>query len=542
MYISNSLKSFPLDDIAFFCGSGISLDAPSCLPKWDNLCETALKHLCVASNNTYYDLLRSKLDLYIFTQVALERMEGTSDLFCKIFSAGKPNANHLAIARFCKDNDVRIIITTNFDNLIEQALEIEGVAFEVIVGFDDLISHKIEKLGHLQLIKIHGSADNPTSIIGSFKSIHRFNFTLQATKAFEPIFQNYKIVFVGYSGADFRVNRNYLNILSAAPLARGIIWNFYSEDDSSTGNIMYLKKKYGERFQVLYGSVSDLLNIRTKDGDEAKKISDAYNYEPSIENWIKTNSVSRRYFCLSALLEWCDAFEEAYKMYQNGLKHLDRNSTQELNCQIFFSIGENLQKLEKPVEALSWFKEAYKQCLVNGFPELANRALLGIAVSELLQGNFDQAIPLLNNVKRYANAVNDKELFLDAINHVGIVYTGLRMPKQAALILEECIQKRLEMGDFYKALSSKQNLASAYQDMGRIDEALDLLKEAVEEYEKYDIQLDLCIASVNYGYTLGKAGRKLEAKMYLEKGLELSEKLKNRTLYQLAKSSLEELE
>jgi len=168
--------------------------------------------------------------------------------------------------------------------------------------------------------------------------------------------------------------------------------------------------------------------------------------------------------------------------------------------------------------------------------------MLGIAVSELSQGNFNQAISLLNNVKSYANAVNDKELFLDALNHVGIVYTSSRMPKQAASILEECVQKRLEMGDFYKALSSKQNLASAYQDMGRLDEALDLLKEAVEEYEKYDIQLDLCIASVNYGYTLGRAGRKIEAKIYLEKGLELAEKLKNRTQYQLAKSSLEELE
>lgn len=94
MCISNSDKNFPLADIAFFCGSGISFDAPSCLPKWDNLCETILKYLCVVTNNTYYDLIRSKLDLYILTQVVMERMEGTSDLFCKIFSAGQPNANH----------------------------------------------------------------------------------------------------------------------------------------------------------------------------------------------------------------------------------------------------------------------------------------------------------------------------------------------------------------------------------------------------------------------------------------------------------------
>jgi len=206
--------------------------------------------------------------------------------------------------------------------LIERALEIEGVDFEVIFEFDKLIAHGLEKRDHLLLIKVHGSVDKPSSIVGSFKSIHQLNFTLQATKVIEPIFQNYKIVFVGYSGADFRVNRNYLNILSVAPLAKGIIWNLYSNDDSSSSNITHLKEKYGERFRVSYGNVSDLLNSKTKGKNEVEKILETQNYEPLIESWIEANSVSRAYYCLSALLEWCDAFEEANKMYQNGLKHL----------------------------------------------------------------------------------------------------------------------------------------------------------------------------------------------------------------------------
>lgn len=527
------------DNVAFFCGSGISFDPPSSLPKWDTLSDTILKNLCVVTNNEYYSLIRSKLDLYILTQVILERMEDTANLFSEIYNVGEPNINHLSIAHFSKNNNVKVIVTTNFDNLLERALDIIGVQHNIIIELSKLNAQELKEDKRLLLIKIHGSANEPSSIVGSFKSIQRLNFNLQIAKTFEPIFNNYKVIFVGYSGADFRVNKNYLNILSAAPSAKGLIWNFYSKNDASPANIDHLKERYGKKFEVSYGPVSDLLKTKIKIKLANRSKTD--NYEYLIEKWINANSVNRIYYSLSALLEWCDEFEKANKMYQEGLKRISENSDPNLSCQITLSIGENFQKLTRFDEALLWYKNAYKQSRSNGFTELANRAMLGIARSELVLGNFTQAISLLNNVKRYANAVNDKELFLDSINVLGGIYTEMQMYKEAASILEDCVKIRLEMGDFYKALSSKQNLATAYLLMGCIEDALDLLKEAVDEYEKYDIQLDLCMASINYGFALSQAGYKSKAEYQLQRGLEISEKLGNQILYKEAVESLKEL-
>ncbi|WP_322053048.1 SIR2 family protein [Paraburkholderia bannensis] len=81
-----------------------------------------------------------------FEPTATEREEG----------AKMPTRAHRAIAKLVRDGYVRLIVTTNFDRLMERALEDEGIAPIVVSGPDQLAG--LQPLAHLGccIVKVHG--------------------------------------------------------------------------------------------------------------------------------------------------------------------------------------------------------------------------------------------------------------------------------------------------------------------------------------------------------------------------------------------------
>lgn len=67
-----------------------------------------------------------------------------------------PTNAHRAIARLVAGGYIRVILTTNFDRLLEQALEEAGVSFDVIDGVDSLRGARPLTQTPCLLIKLHG--------------------------------------------------------------------------------------------------------------------------------------------------------------------------------------------------------------------------------------------------------------------------------------------------------------------------------------------------------------------------------------------------
>ena len=90
-----------------------------------------------------------------------------STRLCDIYRGGKPNKNHILLARLAKERKVRTIVTTNFDTLLEQALDDEGMIEEH--DYDVLIHERqfhaiYDDSGKVRLIKIHGCVTDIRSI------------------------------------------------------------------------------------------------------------------------------------------------------------------------------------------------------------------------------------------------------------------------------------------------------------------------------------------------------------------------------------------
>lgn len=67
-----------------------------------------------------------------------------------------PTKAHRAIAQLVKDEFIRVIITTNFDRLLENAIREAGVEPTVITSEDDLVGAVPLAHSRCYLIKLHG--------------------------------------------------------------------------------------------------------------------------------------------------------------------------------------------------------------------------------------------------------------------------------------------------------------------------------------------------------------------------------------------------
>jgi hypothetical protein len=135
------------------------------------------------------------------------------------------NACHVAVAALARAGIVRALVTTNFDRLLERALDGAGVPLRVYASpdeFDELAS-RIETGGAsapLPIIKPHGSIDHPEHMVDTLRQrIAGRPATLE--RALVALLHRHPWLLVGFSGAD--LSYDYLGLRPAAVGARGII-------------------------------------------------------------------------------------------------------------------------------------------------------------------------------------------------------------------------------------------------------------------------------------------------------------------------------
>lgn len=114
-----------------------------------------------------------------------------------------PSALHESISRL----DQRIIITTNFDKLIEVALETAGdhtTHYPIVISsVDDRVFRALKDHSGRYVIKIHGTVDDAKTLIFSRSEYIRLAFgNFNYTSFLENLLLNYTFLFIGFSMDD----------------------------------------------------------------------------------------------------------------------------------------------------------------------------------------------------------------------------------------------------------------------------------------------------------------------------------------------------
>ena len=113
------------------------------------------------------------------------------------FKNREPTAAHKKIAQLVKTGKIRVIITTNFDRLLEQALTTEGIEPQIIDNDDRINGTKPITHSECTLIKLNGDYLD-IRIKNTEKELEKYSLKLK--KQLNRILDEYGLIVVGWSG------------------------------------------------------------------------------------------------------------------------------------------------------------------------------------------------------------------------------------------------------------------------------------------------------------------------------------------------------
>jgi SIR2-like domain len=308
-------------DVVVMAGAGVSAGWPSAVPSWYPL------------NAAIFGALRERLEAGIDRPGWLEQVESDvvgaraagrfppdyqaqviEDMCGLRYFQGLQaldidvgNSAHEAIAALAAGSALRAIVTTNFDRLIERALERRGVAF--VSAFDEDGYASLPTDGTLPVIKVHGSVSSAESMIDTWKQRRRGR-SQRLIDCLAPLHDAFWI-YAGFSAADLEDDENYLGLIAGAARGPGAIYIAYPGSPELGPGAQALMGAYGERGAIVVADVAEQLGAPATAADEP---IGSIRVQAGLKAWADGLTVSAAGLCVAAILEAVGAGEPAVRV------------------------------------------------------------------------------------------------------------------------------------------------------------------------------------------------------------------------------------
>ncbi|MCG3692628.1 TPR end-of-group domain-containing protein [Aliarcobacter butzleri] len=395
-----------------------------------------------------------------------------------------PSLGYYVLSEFMQKPQFNTIITTNFDNLIQDALIYSGNKRALVITHQDLAKF-IERNDTPLITKIHGDAH-----------IHPFNNSNDTKEipedlkvAIQGLFINAKLIFIGYKGND----ESIANLLEGCKRIDQVYW-FGSNEPIDTK----LKKWWEELKSKTHIKERDFDKIMSLIRDKFKlekpnfkkrfeELEECYNKaekdETKILEQIK-NKTYIDYFLLGNNYYEQKEYEKAIEAYENAskLNHKDKN--------IFINWGSTIYNLAKDK---------------NNDENLYNRAFEKYKIALELDSKDDDIHNglgiTLAQLARIKN--NDKDLYkqsfiefeiaskLNAKNHTIFLNWGNALSNLGKENNNEDLYK-----EAYEKLTKAAELANLIYNLACFHSIRRNKKEALELLEKALIKKEVTISSI----------------------------------------------
>ncbi|GAA8592489.1 hypothetical protein KYTH49_10090 [Helicobacter pylori] len=190
--IDNIRKAHNENYLSIFAGAGIS--AESKLPKWGDLINELQKRLYGdTKKNENYLVLAEKFYNQFGESFYYQTLKSL------IPNSAKRNDLHLEIVKL----NIKNLITTNWDNLFEQAINEEGRFFNIIKSDKDIGG----STGFAKFIKMHGSLDENNIVFKEQDYLEYSNIFPLIENYIKGVFSTDVVILFGYSLSDQNVKQ-----------------------------------------------------------------------------------------------------------------------------------------------------------------------------------------------------------------------------------------------------------------------------------------------------------------------------------------------
>ncbi len=526
--------------LCFFLGAGISMTPPSCLPSWWQINHAILDSLAnetldiIPKITELVDLIKNResdgqLPPEFVSEIVTNRIGKSYFEVLRVLESNAPNESHSWLATLAKANLLKVIITTNFDTLVEQAFERLGTPLMVLldpedyVSIGDIVKFTSDPESPCLLLKLHGTSTRPDTCIDTLA---------QRKKGLNPIISNALndigmstfMVFLGYSGADLEAEPNYLGLRQRMNEAPGLMWLQYKGSDA-LNVVKELASLYGpNRGFIEYGLLPDWFeNLRDalppsilppvkQEFSEQQvreiKSNNESTLKQKVQAWASNVGFGESLIVLSDIGIHAGFYDVTKSLLEEFFDKTEEEQLTTFGKALLYEQLGNAERNKGNIKiANNYFNMACEIFQEIEEVEAYHVASQGRGDTNLHLGNFEEAENDFKAYMNYANTKGDTEDYLSALQNLSNLYRQTDQ-FQASLDLAREIEEVSEKNglEFYKA-QGMFNCALALNALGENDLAEQYLLDSIEIFER--------LGFINY---LSQCYMEL-SRLYFDKGL-----------------------
>ncbi len=443
---------------------------------------------------------------------------GNAELLYTVYDADEPkpnavtpNANHIFLARLLKEQKITVVVTTNFDQLIEKALALEsikdGIGYALYFREDDL--ERIEWNGKgIQLVKVHGSVHDKKNLAITLKQVASQKLAVQRNHVINQMFSTggHKIVLIlGYSCSDaFDL---VPQIQAVKVKAKRVIYVEHTTDAPwvqklSAERLQGVNHRGEEHFDKVHNTLKDFEGVRLGyntnelitrlwndvncegsylDGINEKKIAQReILWKNKITRWVSRISPAEKMCILGAICISISELRSAMIYYERALRIArdigDR--TGEGSCLgnlgiIYSGLSEYRKAIEYYVRGLRIIQKI-GHCPEEG----AILSNLGNAYCEL--NEFHKAREYYELGLKISRKIGDKVNEGRELSNLGKICHCLNESIKAIEYFEQALQIMREIGNKPSEGAILGNLGNVYHSMGKYHDAIEYYEQALK--------------------------------------------------------------
>jgi hypothetical protein len=266
-YISDIIEAKNNGTLAIFVGAGVSKCANNNFPTWSEIINCLKNELNEKNENDFSKIAQ----LYYMKFGEFVYLKKIQEFFPDYYSSS-------SVHKLIFDINPDVIITTNFDNLLEKTIEEYSYNYDIIRCDDDLVKSFLPK----KLIKMHGDFEKNNIVFKEDDYLnYQYNFPL-IENYIKSILSTHTILFLGYSYSDIDLKQiimwlknfskvqppKYLTVINDDPnqtkyLENHGIYNI-NLNELNKGNELKINNKNEPSFKDKYENILNLIKNEDK--------------------------------------------------------------------------------------------------------------------------------------------------------------------------------------------------------------------------------------------------------------------------------------
>lgn len=449
--------------------------------------------LCAVKRYSPEDLLEEYSDIYGLSleyellQKIYEELNGDEkELLCK-FSVFRTPVNRAGI-EFINEKPSDVVINSLlFRFLITEPLELEFITHDLIRTFS------YERLEDKD--KIHFLAGE--YYITLFNKTSDIDYNLEAYYHFFLAKDYLKAQFlVEQSVPELELNGQYRLVLELihqleevtdeiSPnllIKKARVLEIYGKWNESERILSELLIRYKTNVDIYLPSLNILLHIYDQKGQIKEGLIFVEKYQENISNVKESSDLSHYYHRIGRFYQEINDYSKAMSYYERSLdiseKLIDK---------------KNIARTKRLIGTTNWFI-----------------------------GKYDIALKQLQEVLIICQEDNNKREYTDALKHIGIVYLKLERYNESYDCFIECIKINRDLGYVHGIAWSLTNFSDTLLELGKFDEALVALNEALEIFSNNSEISGIINSSYRIGIFYTKMKNYTRAEKALKDALVLS--------------------